>query len=278
MSDSTLLMPVEVAWTITSSGDQPQTVTADPLVIQVAQIHLGLKGDKGNKGDKGDTPEVTLSALAARDAAVQAASNAQGSADTAIQMAQEAQAQAQAAAQSAAEIDPSNILRRLAAGDPLPSANVGPIWHEAYASVMTWRTIGAYTGYASVDLGKVAYFDKDTAPTGWLVSMGQTLSASYEALIQFRGSATLRDLRAEFIRGWDNGRGIDTGRAFGSSQTSQNLAHSHDVTNSGTSSSASGATRWIGGTASGSHTITSSSHGGTEARPRNVALLPCIKF
>lgn len=169
-------------------------------------------------------------------------------------------------------------MKRLGTGAALPDANIGPIWHEDYADIMTWRTIGAYTGYASVRLGEVSYFDVQSAPAGWLKSVGQTLTETYAALNEYRGSATLRDLRGEFVRGWDDGRGVDTGRVFGSEQSSSNLAHTHNVTNSGTSSSASGSNRWIGGTASGSTTITSASSGGTEARPRNVALLACIKF
>jgi microcystin-dependent protein len=35
------------------------------------------------------------------------------------------------------------------------------------------------------------------------------------------------DLRGEFQRGWDDGRGIDTGRVFGSSQSDDNKAHVH---------------------------------------------------
>jgi len=35
------------------------------------------------------------------------------------------------------------------------------------------------------------------------------------------------DMRAEFARGWDDGRGIDVGRVFGSSQSDDNKAHTH---------------------------------------------------
>ncbi len=35
------------------------------------------------------------------------------------------------------------------------------------------------------------------------------------------------DMRGEFPRGWDNGRGVDPGRALGSSQSDQNKAHNH---------------------------------------------------
>ena len=43
----------------------------------------------------------------------------------------------------------------------------------------------------------------------------------------------LPDLRGEFVRGWDDGRGIDSGRAFASVQNSANKSHSHSITDPG---------------------------------------------
>lgn len=51
-------------------------------------------------------------------------------------------------------------------------------------------------------------------PTGCLIMQGQgILQAAYPSLYTMYGS-TLLDLRGEFIRGWDNGRGVDIGRAL----------------------------------------------------------------
>ena len=121
---------------------------------------------------------------------------------------------------------PPSIIR-ITAGQSLPTTNIGPIWHDDYAAVMTFRTIGSYTGYASVNLGAVEYFDSDTAPAGWLKINGATLTNSYAALIASRGSATLPDARSMFIRGLDDGRGVDSGRTRGSLQSSALGAHSH---------------------------------------------------
>ena len=89
------------------------------------------------------------------------------------------------------------------------------------------------------------------------------------------------DLRGEFIRGWDDGRGVDSGRAFGSSQTDDFEAHSHQVgtQDSLTSPGTAPAIEFVSDLPSPlGQFVTSESVGGTETRPRNVALLYCIKF
>ncbi|MGM3191415.1 phage tail-collar fiber domain-containing protein [Dickeya dadantii subsp. dieffenbachiae] len=59
-----------------------------------------------------------------------------------------------------------------------------------------------------------------TAPAGWLKCNGQAFDKNrYPRLAQVYPSGVLPDLRGEFIRGWDDGRGVDTGRAILSAQT-----------------------------------------------------------
>ncbi|ACS87569.1 phage tail-collar fiber domain-containing protein [Musicola paradisiaca] len=54
-----------------------------------------------------------------------------------------------------------------------------------------------------------------TAPTGWLKCNGQSFDkALYPKLATVYPSGVLPDLRGEFIRGWDDGRGVDAGRAI----------------------------------------------------------------
>ena len=87
--------------------------------------------------------------------------------------------------------------------------------------------------------GQVAYFPLDDAPTGWLKADGSAVSrTTYSALYAVIGTAfgsgdgsttfNLPDLRAEFIRGLDSGRGVDSGRVLGSVQTSSVGSHTHD--------------------------------------------------
>lgn len=153
--------------------------------------------------------------------------------------------------------------------------------------------------------GEVSAFARNTAPDGWLVCDGAAVSrttyARLFAAIGTRfgagnGSTTfqLPDLRGEFVRGWDAGRGVDVSRGFGSSQGDTNKAHGHAVTDPGHSHGGvprnipdvdrgtSGAPSLfsidntsqtqISGTG-----ISVGSSGGNESRPRNVALLYCIR-
>ncbi|HCP4299714.1 TPA: tail fiber protein [Escherichia coli] len=58
-----------------------------------------------------------------------------------------------------------------------------------------------------------------TPPTGWLKCNGAAFSAEeYPELAKSYPTNKLPDLRGEFIRGWDDGRGVDVGRAILSSQ------------------------------------------------------------
>ncbi|AVQ80762.1 hypothetical protein C4F17_07245 [Variovorax sp. PMC12] len=91
----------------------------------------------------------------------------------------------------------------------------------------------------------------------------------------------LPDVRAEFIRGYDDGRGIDTaGRSsMYVLQSGQNAAHTHTFQNTPDGDFTNGGGyRTIPLVGVGSQTLTTSSSGGTEARPRNVTFLPCIKY
>lgn len=59
-----------------------------------------------------------------------------------------------------------------------------------------------------------------TVPTGCLAMNGQRFdSRRYPKLAQKYPSGQLPDLRGEFIRGWDNGRGVDAGRGVLSAQS-----------------------------------------------------------
>ena len=129
-----------------------------------------------------------------------------------------------------------------------------------------------------VPTGAITAFGGSTAPTGYLECNGQSTSG-YTALAAVVG-ANVPDLRGEFVRGWDNGKGTDSGRALGSSQTADLASHRHTI---------DGYSIDEGSNRSPSHIISDDDRvttaqskntnyaGGTETRPRNVALMYIIK-
>jgi len=167
-----------------------------------------------------------------------------------------------------------------------------------------------------------------TVPTGYLECNGAAVSrTTYAALFAFigtsygsgNGSSTfnLPDLRGEFIRGFDNGRGVDSGRSVASSQGSQNDSHNHSVSittsttsltgtitkisetyasggggatgvfTKGSSASASNTPSRVDSSPAGSvsmdashnHSVSgnTANQGGNESRPRNIAMMYIIK-
>lgn len=225
---------------------------------------------------------------------------------------------------------------------------------------------------ASVAVGTIVFEARSTARAGFLKLNGALLNrADYPALWAYAqasgaivaesdwsangwggfstgdGASTFRipELRGEFLRCWDDGRGTDAKRAIGTFQASQNLSHAHGAsatavgdhshsawtdtqgwhghgvndpghahsieginmnisvndrnmtviqpssygTNVRPGTNGAGTGIWlngdgnhghnvgIGGAGSHSHSITVNADGGSEARPRNVALLAMIR-
>jgi phage-related tail fiber protein len=94
-----------------------------------------------------------------------------------------------------------------------------------YTSDLNTRTIAEQE--QSTPVGAIAMWTQSTAPEGWLELNGQS-TAGYPDLAAIVG-ANVPDFRGEHVRGWDNGAGIDSGRALLSSQADEVKAHSHDL-------------------------------------------------
>ncbi|MDF2641530.1 MAG: phage-related tail fiber protein-like protein [Pseudomonas sp.] len=155
----------------------------------------------------------------------------------------------------------------------------------------------------AMPVGTVVSFPLNKMPAGFVELDGSVKSSTvYPDLSAYLGTAfnkgnegagnfRLPDMRAEFLRGWDHGRGIDTGRAIGSAQlgtlvvfdsnysggASVDIARAtaveaqadtykdSDYPNVGISYTTAGVT-------AGAYPS-----GGGVARPRNVAVMWCIK-
>ena len=89
----------------------------------------------------------------------------------------------------------------------------------------------AYLGLgegSALPVGVLVPWPSATPPTGWLKCNGAAFSAEeYPELAKAYPTNKLPDLRGEFIRGWDDGRGIDTGRALLNWQPHTILDHAH---------------------------------------------------
>lgn len=69
-----------------------------------------------------------------------------------------------------------------------------------------------------------------TPPSGWLKCNGAAFDkAKYPKLAVAYPSGSLPDLRGEFLRGWDDGRGVDAGRSLLSSQGHAFQDHAHGL-------------------------------------------------
>ena len=128
-----------------------------------------------------------------------------------------------------------------------------------------------------------------TAPSGYFKANGAAVSrTAYADLFTAIGTTfgvgdgstifNLPDLRGEFVRGWDNGRGIDSGRVLGSSQTDEFKAHVHKYGHPHSSAYGMTITTYPGVRPGNNTGYTTAATGGTETRPRNIALLACIKY
>lgn len=151
---------------------------------------------------------------------------------------------------------------------------------------------------SGLPVGAVMHYPVNSIPAGWLKANGALVSrTTYAALFAVigttysagDGSTTfgLPDLRGEFLRGLDDGRGVDASRAVGSGQLDAFQGHWHASTVYQTN--VGGGTGF--GTAQNTPVVVNSNitdpvtdtvrgvpRTAAETRPRNVAMLACIKF
>jgi microcystin-dependent protein len=244
----------------------------EPGIYQLETTDPVLGGNSG-------VSNIQANQLANRTAYLkQAAEAAQSTADTAVANAAAAQAAANAAQATANAAQDAADAAQTAADAALANA----------ATAQTTANIAAPPG-------AVMAFARNTPPAGWLECNGATISrTTYAALFASIGTTfgvgdgtntfVLPDLRGEFTRGWDNGRGIDASRQFGSNQAASGVRdvvgidssgikvgvlNGDAVVSAGTTTSVPTSTQQVTGTIPMVQTL---------VRPRNIALLYCIKI
>lgn len=114
------------------------------------------------------------------------------------------------------------------------TTNVLYVCVDASTGAAVWHAFNVQSGL----IGEVVAWPAAAIPSGWLECNGQAVSrTTYAALFSAIGTTfgsgdgsttfNLPDLRGEFIRGFDNGASVDSGRVFGSNQTGQVGDHKH---------------------------------------------------
>ena len=164
----------------------------------------------------------------------------------------------------------------------------------------------------NISVGMVAYFFRTNVPDGWLILDGSAnlLKSDFPELWSFAQAAIaegvtgfidvdsdyfgIPDARGSFLRGVDNGRGLDPDgtRTIGHQQLDamQRITGSANLTTRGQYTTGSGAfrasgsgtnahydTRYLGTTFSFDNAHVAKTND-LETRPVNLALLPCIRY
>jgi len=211
---------------------------------------------------------------------------------------------------------PSNVASDITLTLPSSDGNANDVLQSDGSGNLSFAALPQ-----AVPTGSVHLMATTTAPSGYLKCNGAAVSrTTYADLFAIvgttwgegDGSSTFNvpDLRGEFVRGWDDSRGVDSSRSFASSQSSANLQHNHGVSDGGhnhgitdpghfhqvaysNSDSGDGVIEESGTGFNGyepTETATTgisinnattgisiNNDGGSEARPRNIAMMYVIK-
>jgi len=195
---------------------------------------------------------------------------------------------------------------------PSQAVSTGQAAQESIDNLLAGSGQAAQEYIDNLLAGSVSAFAIAVPPEGWLECNGQAIDRQGFARLFNRigtrfgagnGATTFNvpDLRGEFVRGWDHGRGVDSGRDFGGFQDDQFQNHTHPSTshthslvfNTGLWAGPAGIGIPAGNTAVGASelivpaTVSTpaipqswwpGTRAGTETRPRNVSLMYCIKY
>lgn len=194
--------------------------------------------------------------------------------------------------------DTAATATTLADADRLVANDDGTMVQVALSDLLAYMQ----SNIATNPTGAIQPFAMSTAPSGWLECDGAAVSrTTYADLFAAIGTAygegdgsttfNLPDFRGEFLRGWDNGRGVDAARTFGSAQgdAARNVTGTFGKLRS---ASVSGPPFSLGASYPNNiedggnttreiemdfSTIGSDYPTADENRPRNVAVLYCVK-
>ncbi len=158
---------------------------------------------------------------------------------------------------------------------------------DVVAAALATAAQNAAVALARVRTGVVELYAGTAVPSGYLECNGAAVSRStYADLFAAIGTRygvgdggttfNLPQAQGEFIRGWDNGRGVDPGRSLGSWQDQELISHSHALP---VRTNADAGDGWIedAGATDTVRSASTAATGGDETRPRNIAFMVIIK-
>ncbi|HHM0394131.1 TPA: phage tail protein [Escherichia coli] len=167
----------------------------------------------------------------------------------------------------------TTMLSALAGKQPLDNTLTNLSGKDA-AGLLAYLGLGEGS---ALPVGVPVPWPSATPPAGWLKCNGAAFSSEmYPNLAKAYPTNKLPDLRGEFIRGWDDGRGIDSGRTLLSLQGDMFKSHSHYFREiwGANGPDGTGGPYIVGADTNGSRinlgTIETSAPGGSETRPRNI--------
>ncbi|HGX0697443.1 phage tail protein [Escherichia coli] len=155
-------------------------------------------------------------------------------------------------ASSPAALDTLNELAAALGNDPnfattVTNALAGKQPLDSTLTNLSGKTVNGILQYlglgegSALPVGVPVPWPSATPPTGWLKCNGAAFSAEeYPELAKAYPTNKLPDLRGEFIRGWDDGRNVDAGRALLSQQGDAMQKISGTVADNAMGASASG--------------------------------------
>jgi len=185
----------------------------------------------------------------------------------------------------------SEVLNVVLAADIQPDRLDDTQLLQAINALISGGGSGGSGVVAGSEIGSVSAFAMPTPPTGWLVCDGSAISRTeYADLFAAIGTLwghgdevttfNLPDLRGEFVRGFDDGRGVDDGRAFASAQSDEFKSHYHGFVNQLGAQDAGNDGYITTGDDPVDQSLANSvtdNAGGDETRPRNIAMTYAIK-
>lgn len=142
-------------------------------------------------------------------------------------------------ASSPAALDTLNELAAALGNDPnfattVTNALAGKQPLDSTLTNLSGKTVNGILQYlglgegSALPVGVPVPWPSATPPTGWLKCNGAAFSAEeYPELAKAYPTNKLPDLRGEFIRGWDDGRGVDNGRGLLTLQDGAIVSHNH---------------------------------------------------